>query len=265
MKATRFISIVAGALVLVLAVGAFVLSYDALRDLAIDNGVNPRLAWMWPLTIDGFLLVASLAVVCNNLLGERARYQWTLVILFTGASVIFNVLHSPDNLLAQIIGAVPPVAMALAFELAMSQLKGGLKRSAAITTLADLDEQANDKRAELADLTQQADKLAGKVAGLQAEIVDLRKEKRTLKRAPVVKIDTLEQARATRQVQAQAAIKALLAFYADNPKATQQEAGDIVGRSRQWVSATLADLEASGAIERNGNGVLLVSDNGAGG
>ena len=47
----------------------------------------------------------------------------------------------------------------------------------------------------------------------------------------------------------------LLAFYADNPLATQAQAGTVVARSRQWVSAKLADLEAAGQIHRNGNGV----------
>jgi hypothetical protein len=46
MKANRAINIVTGALALALAVGAFVLSYDALHDLASGNGVNSSLAWV---------------------------------------------------------------------------------------------------------------------------------------------------------------------------------------------------------------------------
>ncbi len=62
MKANRAINIVTAALVLALAVGAFVLNYDALRDPTSGNGVNPGLARVWPLTIDGFPIVSSLAV-----------------------------------------------------------------------------------------------------------------------------------------------------------------------------------------------------------
>lgn len=54
---------------------------------------------------------------------------------------------------------------------------------------------------------------------------------------------------------------ALLRYYHDNPDATQRQAGDAVGRSRQWVSRELTRLEESGQIERgNGNGVVIVQD-----
>lgn len=39
---------------------------------------------------------------------------------------------------------------------------------------------------------------------------------------------------------------ALLAFYADNPDASQAEAGAAVARSRQWVSSKLAELTEAG-------------------
>ena len=67
--------------------------------------------------------------------------------------------------------------------------------------------------------------------------------------------DTLATARATRKAQAEQAVSALLAFYADNPEATQVQAGASVGRSRQWVSLQLTRLERAGVIVRNGTGV----------
>jgi len=103
---TRAISVITAALVLALAAFAFILSWNALRGLARDNGVPTQLSWMFPLVIDGFIIAASLAVVRNSLLSERVRWQWFLVGAFTVVSIVFNVLHSVDGWLARVIAAV---------------------------------------------------------------------------------------------------------------------------------------------------------------
>jgi dihydrofolate reductase len=45
-----------------LAVAGFAMSYQALHSLAVEQGVPAPLAWMWPLVVDGFIVVASLSV-----------------------------------------------------------------------------------------------------------------------------------------------------------------------------------------------------------
>lgn len=45
------------------AITAAVLSYAGLYDLALSGGLRPRLAWLFPLTIDAEILVASVALV----------------------------------------------------------------------------------------------------------------------------------------------------------------------------------------------------------
>ncbi len=57
--------------VLLLAAGSFVLSYDALHQLAVTNHVPRPLAWIWPLIVDGFIITASLAVLHAVLLAAR--------------------------------------------------------------------------------------------------------------------------------------------------------------------------------------------------
>ncbi len=69
--------------------------------------------------------------------------------------------------------------------------------------------------------------------------------------------DPLQPARASRKAQAEQAVSALLAFYASNPQATHSQASATVARSRQWVGATLAQLETAGRISRNGEGVMI--------
>ena len=57
---------VSAAGVLVLAAAAFTLSYDALHHLALDSRVRPGLAWLWPVVIDGTIVVALLTVLAAN-------------------------------------------------------------------------------------------------------------------------------------------------------------------------------------------------------
>jgi ribosomal protein S25 len=110
-----------------LAVGAFLLSYDALHQLARTSHVPAPLAWLWPLIVDGFILVASLAVLDAVHTGQRARYPWLLVLAFSTLSVTFNVLHAPHDLVAQLVAAIPPLTLVLSFELLMRQIHHRLR------------------------------------------------------------------------------------------------------------------------------------------
>jgi hypothetical protein len=59
--------------VVALAAGSFALSYDALHQLAEANQVPRPLAWIWPLIVDGFIIVASLAILHAVQHGRTAR------------------------------------------------------------------------------------------------------------------------------------------------------------------------------------------------
>jgi hypothetical protein len=72
MRANTLISWLTAILVTFLAASAFVLSYDVLRQIAQENGVNPALACLWPLTLDAVMIAASLAV----LRGTPGRLCW---------------------------------------------------------------------------------------------------------------------------------------------------------------------------------------------
>jgi hypothetical protein len=51
------------AMMLALALCAFVLSFDALRALAITAGIEQRFAWLWPLAIDVSIAQATMALL----------------------------------------------------------------------------------------------------------------------------------------------------------------------------------------------------------
>lgn len=132
------ISRISAALVAFLGIAAFILSYAALQATAEANGIGDKLSHLFPLIVDGFILVASLSVLRGSLYGEPTWYAWGLVIFFSALSVTFNVSHAPDKPLARVIAGVAPLALLLSFELLMSQLRLDIRRRGAIQTLADL-------------------------------------------------------------------------------------------------------------------------------
>jgi hypothetical protein len=117
----RWIYRVSAAGVIVLAAAAFTLSYDALHQLALDSHVRPGLAWMWPVVIDGTIVVALLTVLAAKRAGAGTGYPWALAGLFSAASVAFNVAHAPDRPVARLVFAMAPVALVLTTHLLMQQ------------------------------------------------------------------------------------------------------------------------------------------------
>jgi hypothetical protein len=113
---------VSAAGVLVLAAAAFTLSYDALHQLALDSRVRPGLAWLWPVVIDGTIVVALLTVLAAKRAAARTGYPWTLAGLFSAASVAFNIAHAPDRPVARLVFAMAPVALVLTTHLLMQQV-----------------------------------------------------------------------------------------------------------------------------------------------
>lgn len=137
-KATNIIRYLSLGLIFLLAVGAFVLSYNALLEVAKSNGVPPELAWLWPLLVDGAIIVFSLAVVRNGLLGEKTGWPWALVITATVGTIVLNGLHSSGEPLAIAVAIVAPIALVLAFETSMAMLKSDVKRSGLVQSIEQL-------------------------------------------------------------------------------------------------------------------------------
>jgi Protein of unknown function (DUF2637) len=133
---------VSAAGVLVLAGAAFTLSYDALHQLALDSRVRPGLAWLWPVVIDGTIVVALLTVLAAKRAAARAGYPWALAGLFSTASVAFNIAHAPERPVARLVFAMAPVALVLTTHLLMQQVSWRQPtsgRPAAPAPQADLD------------------------------------------------------------------------------------------------------------------------------
>ena len=113
----------AAAVVITVGIGAasFVLSFAALHDLAARAGIPARLAWLWPLIVDGTILQATMAVVA--LAGYRGqdrsrRYFWIVLSSAAAVSLGANALHAVvpasaplSPCLAAAIAVVAPVGL----------------------------------------------------------------------------------------------------------------------------------------------------------
>lgn len=108
------------ALAVLLAVLAFVLSFDALRVVGLACGIQPALAWMFPLIIDGSTLAFTWAAWAFRTRAMRTVYPWLMLVAFSVISLVGNALHAhptPVNGLllpdwtASLIMTVPPIAL----------------------------------------------------------------------------------------------------------------------------------------------------------
>lgn len=174
------LSIISGGLVGAIAIIAFILSYEAIRELAIASGVSEGLSYLVPLIIDGAMVVFSVSVMRATLTGEDTRAGWALIVGFTAVSIWFNIAHSNQQLYGIAIAALAPIALFTTFETLMKQIRstvqGGINalakhwetRAKAMKRQASkFRQRANDLTAALNDAKSQIDGLLARVDNLQ--------------------------------------------------------------------------------------------------
>jgi len=242
---------ISAALVALLAAGAFLLSYNALRAVAAQNGIPGWQSYLWPLLVDFALIVFSLSVVRNSLLGERTRWPWLLVALYTAATVSFNILHAPANLTARVVAVVAPVSLFLSFETLMAQVRSEVCRAEVTRTLSDLTAEAERLAARRDELASALETLTRKRDALTAELSDLRAAKRREKASG---LGNLNAANASRQAKKEQAQRALLSYLKDHPHASLSEIGQAIGRSKTTAGSYVNELMDAGRLNRNGKG-----------
>ncbi|GAB3670261.1 DUF2637 domain-containing protein [Streptomyces sparsus] len=117
-----------------LTAAAFWLSYEHLHDVAAGNGLghSPARAWVWPATVDLFIVAGELLILRAAL---RGKFDWFAYLLAgTGSlgSIALNVagVGAGGEPLEYIVAAVPPVAALLAFAALMRQVHDALARVA---------------------------------------------------------------------------------------------------------------------------------------
>lgn len=127
----------------VIAICATALSYSGLHSLALRAGVEPHLAFVWPVIVDGLQLVGSLGVMYSTLSRISTRFPWFLMLLGTAISVAGNWMSAPKDLTAQVLHAAAPLILALVLEELMRVARHKVAEATAQTDLADVADQAD--------------------------------------------------------------------------------------------------------------------------
>lgn len=98
---------------------AAIASYMHMQHLAWQHGGPDKwLAWILPLSVDGLLIVASLAIIVAKRHGARAnRLAVVSVVIGLAVSLAANYAAAGDDPTGKLINMWPPIAFALAYEL----------------------------------------------------------------------------------------------------------------------------------------------------
>ena len=136
-RVLRMLALVAVSLgVVVLAAAAFVLSYHGIRAIALEAGVSPDLARLYPPMFDVMLVVAGAAVLSLRGAGWIVQaFAWlSLLVLLAaaaGASTLYATnTHLPHKTAATIAAILPWALALLGFFLLLAMLRHARLRRA---------------------------------------------------------------------------------------------------------------------------------------
>lgn len=270
---TKTIAWITGSLTLLMALFSFVLSFNALTDLAAKHGVS--IPPLFPLVVEAGVVIFSLNALYRSLHGESARWQWALIIGSSLLAGVFNVAHAQADLLSQAMAAMPSLFLLLSFETFLGQIKHAVRLSTIVKSIVQLTQEFDTKRQELDTLIAnkqteldalvstkleevdtlskeldamnvKRDELTGQVEALKADMKMLKIEKSN------TKFNTLGDAKEAKR---QERLDALRGYLLDNPQANLTEAAAHVGVSRQTAGEYVKEL----GLHRNGNGWEVIS------
>jgi Protein of unknown function (DUF2637) len=140
--------------VLAVALVAAIASYDHQRLLAELAGEEWR-AWLLPISVDGLILTASRTMLTRQRAGRSAGWlAWTAMLAGLTASLAANVAGAQPTLVGRLVAAWPPVALLLAYELLMQQVRATSRTAATRRTAPPTRPRRAVAAASAADNTQ---------------------------------------------------------------------------------------------------------------
>lgn len=124
-----------GCALIVAAVAAYS-SYEHQRDFALEGGADVVNAGLWPLSVDGLLLLATVGLFRSGRQSRRTRFVvWSAFLGCIAVSLAANIAAAPTLTWQPVLVAGwPPVALLLAVELLAhrSQLHGDPETAPAV-------------------------------------------------------------------------------------------------------------------------------------
>jgi hypothetical protein len=107
-----------------LAAAMFAVSYESLAALAMTHGVSSSVAWLWPVSLDGLMVLVNLVRMRATLEGKQDKKAMIIMGAATAASVALNVVHAPaGDAVGQVMFAIPPLVLWVSSELTMDMVR----------------------------------------------------------------------------------------------------------------------------------------------
>lgn len=113
------------AMTVVIALGAFAWSFAALSDLAVMAGIDPRLAWVGPIFVDGAIVQSAVALVSLQRRAQQGitiptatkAFFWAELFAAELISVVGNGFHAAESdqrtipaVIAAVVAGAAPLA-----------------------------------------------------------------------------------------------------------------------------------------------------------
>jgi len=193
----QFIPNLTGVATLIIAVCSFLLSFFNLQATALDAGIIPWLSWLWPVCIDALLISGSLMILRSSIRMESTMVGWTVLIVFTLISMVFNIIHSPPDIISQAAHAVAPVTLCVSIELFMMCIRSDLSTEQVIEQVPT------------------------------AQIVEVLNNGEPVTKTEVVHVSLGTDPEKFRQV---------MEYFEENPESTISEAAKVLGISRTTIT-----------------------------
>jgi hypothetical protein len=132
---------VSGVAGLGVSIGAFVLSFDAIKAVAEAAHVSESISWLMPVSVDGAMTVATMAAMSLEVLGKKKLwYPGFVFVACLVISLLCNALHSAKSktvgvgeaaknvvelepLYAALVSAIPAIALALTLHLLIMMIQ----------------------------------------------------------------------------------------------------------------------------------------------
>lgn len=124
-------------MVVILAIAAAILSYSALRQLAVQSGIDPFLSYLFPVVLDGLILSGTLLVLYFAVRGVRSKFGIFLTLLGVIASIAGNVAISDNNIIHQMVHGAPALVLFLSLEALTILLRTKSKAEEAANNASD--------------------------------------------------------------------------------------------------------------------------------
>lgn len=257
---TKTIAWITGGLTFLLALSSFILSFNALTDLAAKNGIS--IPYLFPLVVEAGVIIFSLNALYRSLTGESAKWQWALIISSSLLAGCFNVAHAGNDLLSRVMSAMPSLFLLLSFETFVSQIKHAVQHSSAIQSLEQVTEELTLKRSEFDQwIEQKCQELDSLIAAKQAELGQLYQEINTLNSSIELEMGQLSNRERAIRLEAEQDSSpigqrrtTLLNILAAEGDIGASALAHRLNTSRGTVYSDLRTLSEAGQIVKNGNG-----------